>query len=115
MICNELNSEYAEIVNEKNGEVDKKGDCQLFNQTKKALKIKEDQENIFEEIFINIDFSNHIINNSLSNNLRKISNGIKLYVNHKQIHIVNFLKSNSMSKNCCVYFINSIPCGCQSF
>lgn len=106
LICNELNSEYAEKLNDKTFETDKKGDCQLFNQTRKALNIDKDEENIFEDIFVNIDFSTHIQNNSLSTNLRKIPNGIKLYVDKKQIHIVDFLKSNSMSKNCCVYYIN---------
>ena len=106
LFCSKLNSEYAEIKNEKTLEVDKKGDCQLFDQTRKALNIKEDNESIFEEVFVNIDFSEFVKNHSLASNLRKIPNGIKLYIYDKEIHVLDFLKSNSMSKNCCVYYIN---------
>lgn len=106
LLCNEMCCEYAEKLNEKTFEVDKKGDCQLFNQTRKALNIVEDDEAIFESVFVNIDFSNHIKSDSLVNSLRTIPNGIKIYINKKELHFVDFLKSNSMSKNCCVYFIN---------
>ena len=92
---------------------DKKGYSQLFDQTIKALKnVKPiiEKEKYFEDIFVNIDFSNYLKEyNTLKdfkNKLLEIKNGIKLYINNQQMHIVDFLKSNSMSKNCCVYYIN---------
>lgn len=106
LVCNQYISEHSEKFVGKNIQADKKGDCQLFNQTKKALNIKEDNESIFEDVFVNIDFSQFIKTDSLQTSLKKMPNGIKLFINGKEIHIVTFLKSNSMSKNCCVYFIN---------
>lgn len=92
---------------------DEKGYCQLFDQTFKALKdIKpiEDPKTYFVDIFVNIDFKKFIETYKSSkefiNKLNTIENGIELYVNDKKIHVVDFLKSNSMSKECCVYYVN---------
>lgn len=86
---------------------DKKGDCLLFDQTCKALFFNKQNEDNFETIFINIDFSEIILSGEkLAKKLNEIPNGITLYIKEKKYTFTSFLKSNSMSKNCCVYFIN---------
>lgn len=88
---------------------DEKGNCQLFDQTLKALKF-EDTENVFEDIYVVIDFSDFMNNKTkrknFINELNKIENGIKLYIKDKPIHVVDFTKSNTMSKACCLMYIN---------
>ena len=95
------------LIGTKDG-MDKKGDCQLFDQTCKAFNLDKNNEDNFKTFFINIDFSNFIKNGGkLSNVLKRMPNGISLYIENKQYVFLTFLKSNSMSKNCCVYYINS--------
>lgn len=88
---------------------DLKGNCQLFDQTLKVLE-QEDSVDIFEDIYVIIDFKDFINNGSkgvtFKKVLNRISQGIKLYIKDKQIHVVDFMKSNTMSKACCVMYIN---------
>lgn len=86
--------------------IDRKGSCQLFVQTLKALNIS-DNPATFKKIFVNIDFSDFVKNNgNITEELAKIPNGIKLYIDKEEIHFLDFHKSNSMSKKSCVYYIN---------
>ena len=93
--------------------LDKKGDCHLFDQTKKGLAYFEipDNDYYFTNVYVVIDFKNYLDktnSNQLYRTLLSIRNGIKLYINDQFIHFVDFLKSNSMSKNCCILYVNSI-------
>ena len=63
----------------------------------------------FEDIYVNIDFKNFL---KTYNDARKfvrllnnISNGIKLYVGEKEIHVVDYMKSSSMSKSNSIIYI----------
>ena len=110
LICDETATNWSGYLF--NNGLDTKGDCQLFNQTKKALLGKEDTgKKFFEDIFVNIDFTNVMESPKLSSemisNLKKIENGIILTIGGKQIRFVDFLKSNSMSKNNCIYYVNA--------
>ena len=115
LVCNEDETElslYFTKEQQKPG-ADKKGGSQLFNQTIKALKtIKEytEKDDYFEDIFINIDFKSYINthNNNLyfESKLLEFPNGIKLFINGKEHIFVDFLKSSSMSKACCIYYVN---------
>ena len=87
---------------------DKKGNCQLFDQTLKVLNVA-DKEDIFEYVYVIIDFKDFINRKNKKifvNTLLSIQNGIKLFVKNKEIHVVDFLKSNTMSKDCCVMYVN---------
>ncbi len=93
--------------------LDKKGDCHLFDQTKKALDYFAipDNDLYFTNVYVVIDFKNYLDktnSNQLYRTLLSIRNGIKLYINNQFIHFVDFLKSNSMSKNCCILYVNTI-------
>jgi len=107
------NSYYLSNSNNKELGIDVNKDSLLFDQTIKALKkVKKynGEESYFEDIFVNIDFKNFLKvykkGNDFKQSLLKIRNGIKLVINNKEIHVVDFMKSSSMSKNCCMYFIN---------
>ena len=111
----EVNKEYSKLSykvvnnNALYEGYDKKGNCQLFDQTLKILNV-EDKEDIFEHIYVIIDFKDYINSKNgkkeFVKTLRQFENGIKLYIKDKEIHIVDFLKSNTMSKACCVLYIN---------
>lgn len=97
LVVNELCSEDA---------MDSKGNCQLFDQTIKALKI-DDNDLAFKKIYINIDFSPYIYAGySLAKKLKEIENGIQLFIDGELIQFLDFYKSNSMSKKSCVYYVN---------
>ena len=87
-----------------------KRDSLLFNQIN---QIKDD-ENSLEEILVIMDFSN-FINTHKMTELEEIK-GIELIVykivddidtTECKIVVKDFLKSNSMSKDCQIYYINS--------
>ena len=74
-------------------------DCQLFDQTIKALG----QGANINEIFIILDFSEV----DRVSDFLPFKNGIKLYINGRSIIFQDYLKSNSMNKNFRIYYINS--------
>lgn len=116
LICDKKATEMALYISNDQKEfpgIDDKGDCQLFNQTIKGLKnikpYNKYQKDYFEDIFINIDFKkfkDEYKSKEFIRLLNKIEKGIKLYIKDKQILFVDFMKSNSMSKECCMYYIN---------
>ena len=116
LICDKKATEMSLYISNEQKEypgIDDKGDCQLFNQTIKGLKeirpYKKYQKDYFEEIFINIDFKKFkevYKSREFIRLLNKIEKGIKLFIKDKQIQFVDFMKSNSMSKECCMYYIN---------
>ena len=107
LVLNENAAEMSKVKN--NNGCEKKGDCQLFNQTIKVLKLK-DNNRIFEKIFIIVDFSNFVKNKRdyFIINLNKIRGGIVLNIDGEDITFVDFLKSNSMSKKCCMFYVNNM-------
>lgn len=110
LIINESKSEKL-LINSKFNKLDKKGECHLFDQTKKALKMFIDFNNdlSFTNIYIVIDFNRYLKYGSSKNlysAFLQIRNGIKLFINGEEIHFVDFMKSSSMSKNCCMMYVN---------
>ena len=109
LICNESVIKNAEI--KKSGQPDKKGNCQLFDQfLKEHPELNEKGEGKqFENVFINIDFTSYVSSkgSDIERDLLAIKNGIIFkYRNKKAVHFIDFLKSNSMSKHCCIFYIN---------
>lgn len=116
LVCDKRASKSSlYITNDKNKDlgIDINKNSLLFSQTIKGLvdiKPFNNEEDYFEDIYVNIDFKNFL---KTYNDARKfvrllnnISNGIKLYVGEKEIHVVDYMKSSSMSKNSCMYYIN---------
>lgn len=92
LICNNIVSNYALI------DTFDRENCHLFDQAKKALKNSVE----INELFIIVDFSGF-------GNIFKFStfiNGIQISINGKDIVFVDYLKSNSMNKKSCLYYVN---------
>lgn len=96
IICDEIVSKAAYLI-------DKKGDCLLFDQAKKIFP-KANISNMFA-IF---DFTNFVNCKDPGVNLQLFENGFDVSINGETINFVIFLKSNSMSRQGKVCYINSL-------
>ena len=92
LVCNKVVSDYSLIA------VNDREDCHLFDQTRKALGTNID----LNKVFIILDFKD--VSNVLV--FKPFINGIKLVIKGEEHVFVDYLKSNSMNKNCCMYYIN---------
>ena len=92
LVCNKIVSDYSLIA------VNDREDCHLFDQTRKALGTNID----LNKVFIILDFKD--VSKVLV--FEPFINGIKLVINGEEHVFVDYLKSNSMNKNCCMYYIN---------
>lgn len=96
LICNNEVSSYALI-----GTYERE-DCHLFSQAIKALG---DDVNL-SHLFIIIDFTDLAHEQKVSEFL-PFKNGIKINIDGQNIVFTDYLKSNSMNKNHCIYYIDS--------
>ena len=92
LVCNEIVSNYALIA------TNEREDCHLFDQISQVT----DNEVDMKKILIVIDFSGF----SEILRLKPFYKGIKIVVDNEEIIFVDYLKSNSMNKNCYLYYIN---------
>lgn len=92
LVCNKIVSDYSLIA------VNDREDCHLFDQTRKALGANID----LNKVFIILDFKD--VSKVLV--FKPFINGIKLVIKGEEHVFVDYLKSNSMNKNCCMYYIN---------
>ena len=76
----------------------------LFDQMQKALYKNEDYVTDLSSIFYILDFSN--CRNREYNILSICENGIKIKLDGKEITLIEFFKSSSMSRESKVYYIN---------
>jgi len=99
---------YCNNVLFKENNINESGESHLFSQIEKAL---ENEPVFLRDILITIGFDSTIndpSNVSKFDELKNIFvNGIKLYINGEYVVFSDFLKSNSMSKNCQVFYINN--------
>ena len=94
--CNLYETNYAFLSTQN------KKNCHLFAQSLKVLKKKYDVD-IFKKIFIVLDFEHF----NKMEELKKYPNGFELMIDGEAIRFIDFFKSNSMSKNSLVYYINA--------